>query len=436
MDLPGRGADGKGMPHRLFGFFAALTAIALLAVFWRIVEPYDGRIVSQDTQSYLALADNLAAGRGFTEHETDHGPPYQSRRTAWRAPLFPALLAVVFKAVDDPARRVAATTWLQALCGGAAVLLLGIVALQVLGDRWAALLAAAVWARDPLSMDVAKLPLTEPLFLALMMASLALLVFAQRRRAWPADAAAGAVLGLATLARPVLYPFWLMALGAVAYSVRKEGGGRRLAAFVVALLVVVAPWMIRNTLVNGRLTLLTTNTGFNLTLDNSERSHLEVWTELHKRSSSHSVNEADQNAAYLRAAAREIAARPGAFLGRVAERVWRMGTRPALWSLLAWVGLAGLLWRRRKDAFYVVAAAGSLGLVYAIVFYDERMALTLTPFRLLFASMAIMWGGRILAGRLSRLHHRETHRDQFENGDSQEKEEGSHGDQKATDVLR
>ena len=60
--------------------------------------------LTHDEQEYLVLAANLAAGRGFSRELPGaiEGP---SVNRFSRAPLYPALLAVVYRAADEPTDR-------------------------------------------------------------------------------------------------------------------------------------------------------------------------------------------------------------------------------------------------------------------------------------------------------------------------------------------
>lgn len=381
------------MPKRpAWWCWLVLAALTVSAVAWRVTEPYRESIVSSDEVGYLALAANLAAGRGFTEFRQDHQPPYESRRTAWRAPLFPALLAAAFAATENDETAKAVGRVGQAVLGGLAVFFLGLLGWRVWPGPWAGLLAAALLARDAASLDLAKLLVTEPLFVALMLAALVALAWARDGKVPVAHAVAGALVGLALLARPVWYVFAAAVVLALVSRATTRPGRRRLAAFGLALALVVAPWVVRNTLVNGALTGITSNAGFNLYLDNSGRSHLDVWTELHGATESlPSVDEAEQNAAYRSRALAQIAAYPSRFAANVARRLRKMAFEPFTLTLLAIIGLAAALWRRLGANALVALGALGLVVVYAVVLYDERMAVTLLPYRCLYAAVAIVW---------------------------------------------
>jgi len=381
------------MPQRHpWWFWLVLGALAALAVFWRITEPYAGSIVSSDEAGYVALAGNLAAGRGFTESTPDNSVPYQSPRTAWRAPLFPVWLALFYGAAPDD---LTAAHWArrgQAVLGGIAVWLLGCLAWRVWPSRAAALAAAALLARDGASLDLAKLQITEPLFVALLLAALLVLERALDTRRPAVFAVGGTLVGLALLTRPVSLALAAALLAVLAARSTTPAGRRRLAAFAVALAVVVGPWVVRNTWVNGRPTGITSNAGFNLYLDNSGRPHREVWTELYAATTGTTVHEAAQDAGYRRRAQALMAADPRGFAGHVGRRLGRMALEPFWLTILALAGLGVATWRRPRANLAPLLAVATLAATYAVVLYDERMAVTLMPFRYLYAMVAPAWG--------------------------------------------
>lgn len=186
-----------------------------------------------DARGYDVIGWNLASGAGFS---LEPGVP-----TPVRAPLFPALLAAVYAVFGHhPALGALA----QALLGALACLLVFDIAAR-LWDRRTALLAAWLAALMPVSVVYSGLLLSETLFTALFLLSLAAFLRSEGggRAGWLA--ASGAALALATLTRPttILFP------GAAALALL-IGGGRRPAAaillFLLAFALVIAPWTARN----------------------------------------------------------------------------------------------------------------------------------------------------------------------------------------------
>ena len=152
-----------------------------------------------DEQHYHQLATSLARGDGFA-----WGP---SRPTSLRPPLYPALIAGIW--------RVTGSDSLQAVRGVQVVLALtSIWLLYLLGarlfDRVTAATAALAFALYPSLLFSGVLILTEVLFLALLLASLYLQSSSSNRPSWGVALGTGVAFGLAALTRSVLWPFLLV----------------------------------------------------------------------------------------------------------------------------------------------------------------------------------------------------------------------------------
>jgi 4-amino-4-deoxy-L-arabinose transferase-like glycosyltransferase len=168
--------------------------------------------------------------------------------SAFRPPGYPYFLAAVTEltgAGDGP--RV-----IGALLGTVAVGLIGVIALRVF-DRTTALVAMALAAIFPPLIMVSVAQLTEGLFIVLMLAALACVLQGPERLRWVL--AAGVFAGGAALTRTnglvILLPLVLAARGV-----------RPRLALVAALLIVIAPWGIRNSTQFGSFVPLSTQPGF------------------------------------------------------------------------------------------------------------------------------------------------------------------------------
>jgi hypothetical protein len=161
--------------------------------------------------------------------------------TAYRPPLWPIALGATY-AVADPLHldRWTVGRMLQALIGTVIAVLTGAVAARLWG-RTAGLIALALAAVFiPLILDGMTL-ISEPLFVALELgALLAALEFRRSRRAWQA-VLAGVLVGLAALTRSngVLLALPLV----LVIGTRSKASA---AAFAAAVVLVIAPWTIRN----------------------------------------------------------------------------------------------------------------------------------------------------------------------------------------------
>jgi hypothetical protein len=200
----------------------------------------------KDEWSYAAIATNVAAGEGiwFEVRRWDGGVLRPIRLHSLRPPLYPVVLGGARALVSDavPLGRA-----LSGLFGALAVALFYLWAKGLFPGRpalWVAL-AFAVW---PSHLWASGELLTEPLYLLLTI-GFALALTRDR------PVVAGILLGLAVLTRPsgllLLAPAWLFLL---------SGRKLRIAWLTIPVIVLVAPWVIRNASIHDR-PLLTTNMG-------------------------------------------------------------------------------------------------------------------------------------------------------------------------------
>ena len=221
----------------------ALLAVALVLRLGYVAATPDYAIV-HDARDYDYYARSIARGEGY-------GLSFELP-TAFRPPGYSFLLAGVYdvagvarEGVDE---RVPPARIVQAFVGTLAVALIGVIAAQLWGRReaLAALALGAVYL--PLILIGGAL-MSEPLFVVLMLGSLAAAIQLRRSRhklGWAL--LAGFVAGLAILTRAnglvLLLP---LAIGA--WDLRPRWSWRALAPpalLVVVALATVAPWTIRN----------------------------------------------------------------------------------------------------------------------------------------------------------------------------------------------
>ncbi len=216
-----------------------------------------------DSVDYHRLAAHLASGRGFTL-----GPDTALYPTTFRPPLVPALVAPLY-ALFGP--RYGLSLVLQALLGAlvvpAAAALAGALARDAGRDarfpaNAAALTAAAIALWPPLVYFTGAL-LTETT--ASLLVTLALLL-AVRLRADGGTGRAlalGALLGMASLARPTALPLAVALFGWLALFGPRPRGARvhEAALALVACGLVLVPWTLRNRAATGAWIPLTSGGG-------------------------------------------------------------------------------------------------------------------------------------------------------------------------------
>jgi 4-amino-4-deoxy-L-arabinose transferase-like glycosyltransferase len=251
--------------RRIPPFIAVLLLATALRAGVVLVRGVDREPV-KDEWSYARIAENIAAGDGIWFEVTREvgGEPVTRRLSSLRPPLYPVVLAALFRVFGDGSETVIAGRLFSAICGALAAALFFGWARSVVGTR-VGLLAALAFAAWPAHLWASSEMLTEPLFSLLLCGAMWALTAC---RPLPA----GMLLGLAVLTRPsallFLLPAWLFLL------VRRAGEGRKLPALLaltLPVLVLVAPWVVRNAGIHGR-PLLTTNLGVTFLGGNSELS--------------------------------------------------------------------------------------------------------------------------------------------------------------------
>jgi 4-amino-4-deoxy-L-arabinose transferase-like glycosyltransferase len=213
-----------------------------------------------DEQQYSQIAHSIVAGHGFA---WGPGDP-----TSIRPPLYPAVLAAVWAVSPD---NLQAVRVLQILVGLATAVLVWILGTRLYGPTVGAWAAVVSWLY-PSFIFYNFLILTETLFTFLLVAFVLLTVnTVQTPRAWSAIGC-GLTLGLAALTRSILWPLPLILCPLLAVLIRAPLA-RRLALPCLVLAgyaLVVAPWAIRNTRLQGVLTIVDTMGGMNLRMGNYE----------------------------------------------------------------------------------------------------------------------------------------------------------------------
>ncbi len=192
-----------------------------------------------DPRYFHLIAAVIAAGHGYIS-------PLPWLRThaalpsTEHPPLWPALLALVAKAGGG---GWAAQRLVGSAVGAGTVAVTGLIGRRVAGER-AGLLAAALAAAYPTFVAVDGSLMSEPLF-ALSVALALLAALRTRERPTSGEAVAlGLAVGAATLVRGE----GVLLLGLVIVARRP----RAIVAALVAAVVVIAPWSVRNSLVLHR----------------------------------------------------------------------------------------------------------------------------------------------------------------------------------------
>ena len=237
-----------------------LLAFALrlgVAVWWqsRVGE----RFAFGDSLSYWSLAESISQGEPYVYGTYD--------AKIFRAPGYPLLMAPLFWLWGGEPPLMAARL-IGVACGTLGVWGVWWLARRLFGAR-AGNVAAFVAAIYPGAVAMSALVLSESVFCPLVVLQLALWVAAwqetRQGRAVGLAVLAGAVAGVATLVRPEWLLFTPFALVVGLLLCRDRYRQIRLGAVaVLALLVVMTPWWVRNAAASGRFVPTTLQVGVSL----------------------------------------------------------------------------------------------------------------------------------------------------------------------------
>ncbi len=254
--------------NRWYWFIIAVALVLRLVAAWEwqhLADRDQTLFRFGDSHSYWVLAGRIA-----------HGEPYEyggENSRIFRAPFYPLAIAWC-AALEHERSGVLCARYFGALWGAVTVGLL-MVATERLANRRAALATGALAAFYPGAIGMSVFVLSEAVFCPLIAASLLCwqegfatvssdeLSPTKRFRREIFFACSGLLSGLAALSRPswILWPFCLVALLAIHPS-RKRLLGWSL--FLLAMILTMSPWWIRNYVVTGEFIPTTLQVGASL----------------------------------------------------------------------------------------------------------------------------------------------------------------------------
>jgi len=235
-----------------------------------------------DMFQYDMLARSLAEGHGFRWYaqadlaqlasfvdfdltSVKDYDPLLGIPTSFRAPLYPTFLAIVYFFSGTGFSRFFAARVAQAVFLGAPLApLTYLVSRQLFpGNERAAKISAWIVACYPMLL-VYPLGLgTENPFFILLLLSFYFLLSTIEKPTPAIFLISGFFLGLTALTRSVILPFAGLAILWLWFSLKQKRGA---VLFTMALVVTVAPWIMRNSLLHQKLTGIETSMGYNLYL--------------------------------------------------------------------------------------------------------------------------------------------------------------------------
>lgn len=423
----------------------ALVAVLLLGLGLRVGEAWDGRAPVYDAQAYAAIAGNLEGGSGFT---TGPGATQPSSNYSPGLPLFVAGIYKVSGGVHERFARV-----VLAVIGTLSVLFAYLTARRLgriqrtlkkgppRGSNSAnaelvpALIGALVVAVYPALLEYQGMLMSEPLAATLLSGGVLGVLWAWDGGRWR-WLLPGALFGALALTRPeYLAIAGLVALIVFAREARGDWRSSlvRAAIFLLGLVVIVAPWTVRNAVALDRFVPISTGggqvlfAGTYLPSDGDpEKVGAEVVAENPDLFQSQDAQRLRLEEILARLAADrypgmdtdqalsklgkeqlwdDISEEPVEYAGFVAAKVWRIWShgprdvmREPAWEVLHWllvafglVGLALLVWRRRWEALLIGTIFLAITLVSALLVASPRRVLVLVPLLASLASVTVGW---------------------------------------------
>jgi 4-amino-4-deoxy-L-arabinose transferase-like glycosyltransferase len=236
---------------------ALLLRLALLFLWYQTGQ---GARLSADAIMYHQIAESLVQGEGFR---------LEGQPTSRRPPFYPFFMSILLKYLPFPLGVQIAQAVLGAL---SCIILYGLG--KEMFDPKVGLVAAGIFAVDYLSVRQAISVMSEVVFVFWLLGSLYFLFWAKKRETKVGYLAAGICAGFSLLTKDFLafyVPFvggWLFSLPPGPKKVRIK----RTLIFLLGLILIVGPWVVRNGLVNRHFVLISAYAGHNIYFGNNEQT--------------------------------------------------------------------------------------------------------------------------------------------------------------------
>jgi 4-amino-4-deoxy-L-arabinose transferase-like glycosyltransferase len=249
-------------PHRFA--IVSLALSARLLVLWFVVERFPHRWFYSRGIELGTLAQSIVAGQGLSSPFGGSTGP-----TALLAPGYPAVIALIFRILGPLTFPAAIAVMVMQLLFSVATVLLIMHVAQKCFDSRAANLAGAFWA---VSLPLVWMPTIfwETCLSALLLTGMiALALRCEQKPSGFLWAVMGGYCGLAALVNPALLMALLALMGWAAWQTRQRLRYSPLLG-LLALLLVFAPWPIRNARALGAFIPLRSTVGLELWMGNRD----------------------------------------------------------------------------------------------------------------------------------------------------------------------
>jgi 4-amino-4-deoxy-L-arabinose transferase-like glycosyltransferase len=257
---PARKSAGEFRTHTVA--ILVLAVVARLLVLWFAVTRFPHNWMYSRGIELGTLAQSLAAGQGLSSPFGGSTGP-----TALLAPGYPALVSLFFRIFGSFTFTAAIAMMLMQLVFSVTTVLLIMMVAQRCFDSRTADLAGVFWAISLPLLWMPEIFWETCLSTLLLVGMIALALRCEQKPSMSLWALMGAYCGLAALVNPALLMALLASLGWAAWQTRKTLRNSPLLSLLV-LLVVFAPWPIRNARALGAFIPLRSTVGLELWMGN------------------------------------------------------------------------------------------------------------------------------------------------------------------------
>jgi len=194
---------------------------------------------------YDTIGWNLVQGNGYS---MDIDPPYSP--SAYRPPVYPFFLATIYKLFGH---SYFAVKVMQSIVGALTCVLIYLISIEVF-SRKVGIISALISSVYPAFLYYTNTLIMEIVLIFIVAVTVLLFVKVVKHKTLKYQIAFGISIGIASLCRPamLLYPFFALLFMYFIYPNKKEylkHGGLML----IAMLLVLTPWTIRNYVVFGKI---------------------------------------------------------------------------------------------------------------------------------------------------------------------------------------
>jgi 4-amino-4-deoxy-L-arabinose transferase-like glycosyltransferase len=375
-------------------FFILGFCLRLFAVLF-----FQGQFNASDTLEYVAIADNILGGKGYS---------INGHLTVLVTPVYPLLIATIFLISMNNLMMV---QLLQIFVGAATVSIIYLLARKLFRPRiafWAALIVSV----HPWVIYWTGFVLTETVFLFLLCLSALLFLEMMKTPSLRAAVGVGVSFGLASLCRPlglVIFVSLLIASPLLFRQLRRNL--RYLAVAALLLLVVMSPWIVRNYLVFGQFIPTSLEQGYSLYVGNNPNASLRYGVPEPGRAflpaEVNGMTESQMNSYLQGLALSYIIQNPTRFAELVIVRFYLFWSpiyptysflhdliNCVLYLALYFAAVVGLnrLYKRERPGFwffFALLAVPTLVQSITIVDLDQRFRLPLQPFLAILAAYGL-----------------------------------------------